>query len=133
MASTFDARLRELSERIGHGKLVGKLTVDQIYALAIHSGFWRSGPLAGVTNRPRHGGETHFVTNALQHNAERYRPTPAHAALEPGGLRDAMVENVEDWARDAAARTPRESGVLAASGHPVVTIGDAVVYDRPPL
>lgn len=126
---SFGAGTRELGELVGDGELTMKVEVDQIYALAIESGYWRSGPLAGVTNRPRHGGKTHFLRDGLHENAERYMRKLARAFPE---LEPAMVENAEDLARQVFDNAPRDKQVLRNSAHPTVTSGHVLVYDRPP-
>lgn len=133
MTSTFDAKTREIGALVGDGKLVGKVEVNQIYALAIHSGYWRTGPLAGVNNRPRNGGETHFLTNGLTKNRERYLRNLAAGALEPEGLLGAMTENVEDLARYVYEHAPRDKDALRNSAHPTVRDHGEIVYDRPPV
>lgn len=128
----FAVRMAELSERVGHGTLTGKVTVDQVYAKPIHDGFWETGPLAGVTNQPRGDGEQFFLQRPLFEHYEQYLQRLADGTLEQGGLERTMTENVEDLAEEVATRAPVLHTNLRGSAHPEVTSNGASVYDRPP-
>lgn len=131
--TSFEQGTRELERIVGHGKLVGKLEVDQVYAAPLEVGYWKTGPLAGVTNRPRHGGETHALANALQHVTPKAFQRMADHAYDEGGLAFAMISDVEDLSGEYHDRAPREFEDLRNSGHPTVTDNGKRVYDRPPL
>lgn len=131
MRGTFGERTRELGEMVGEGTLRGSVEVDQVYALPIHSGFWRTGPLAGVTNRPRHGGQIGFLSRPLMEKHARYLAKLADGVLS-GFLTQAMAENMEDLTQEVYERAPRLMDDLRRSGHPMVRDQGRVVYDRPP-
>lgn len=133
MAGTFAARSRELGDMIGEGSLTGSAEVNQVYALPQHSGFWRTGPLAGVQirNHPR-GGKSHFLSDPLMANAQRYLRNLADGALG-GRLVQAMAENMEDLSDHVRDQAPREFEDLRNSAHPKVLDNGRVAYDRAPL
>ncbi len=66
-------------------------------------------------------------------NHDDYLGRIAAGILDDGGKR-AMIEVTEDLAEDGgvATRAPILYDNLRASGHPVVTDGGAVIYDREP-
>lgn len=130
--ASFSARIQEIRDRVGKGTVEGIVEVNQIYAAAIERGYWVSGPLAGHTNHPRHGGETEFLKNSLDDFRDAYIQRLADHALEEHGLVGAMVDNVEHLSGQVAARAPVELGDLRASAHPTVEDDGAVVYDRAP-
>lgn len=132
MAGTFQQRMAELEERVGHGDLVGRVEVNQVYALAQHSGFWRTGPLAGVVirNHPR-GGKSHFLSDPLHANYRHYMENLAVRALEPEGLHGAMRANVEDLAQHVYDEAPREEDVLRDSALVQVLDRGRIVFERP--
>lgn len=132
MASDFFARVDALADEVGNGIIEGRVTVDQVYAAPIERGFWVTGPLAGHTNHPRHGGETHYLRNGLFENEAVYLRNLADHALERDGLYKAMVDNVEFLSAQVEVRAPVEFDHLRRSGHPSVTRNGAVVYDRAP-
>lgn len=131
---TFAERTRELQEIVGDGDLEGKLTVDQRYAAVQEVGYWETGPNAGVIirNHPR-GGGSHYLSDPLFENAERYMHNLSQRVYEPGGLTGAMADNMEDLSREVHERAPRETDALRNSGHPTVTSDGETVYDRPPV
>lgn len=131
MVSDFFTRAAELAEQVGPD-ITGTVAVDQIYAAPIERGRWITGPLAGHSNHPRHGGQTHYLRDGLHENADAYLQNLADQALGPDGLYTGMVQNVEVLSAQVESRAPVEFGNLRASAHPVVTRGGAVVYDRPP-
>lgn len=128
----FEEGLARLSDAVGHGDLVGSVEVNQVYASPIDLGYWFTGPLAGHTNHPRHGGQQHFLEDAFYDNAGEYADKLASQALEQGGLVDAMVDNVEHASGQVNATAPIEFGDLRRSGHPFVDDDGVRVYDRAP-
>lgn len=133
MTSTFAERTRQLEHEVGKGRLTATVTVDQIYAAPLEIGYWKSGPLAGVSNRPRHGGETHALRNSVVEFTDHYMRNLAGHALEPGGLVDAMIDNSEQIARHYFDKAPRETNALRLSANPVVTDDGIEVYNRPAI
>lgn len=133
MRGTFGERTRELERMVGEGTLTGKVEVDQVYALAQNSGFWRTGPNAGVTiKRHYRGGRFHFLDGPLMEQHARYMQRLADAVLD-GNLILAMRLNMEALAGEVHENAPRWFDDLRNSAHPTVTDGSEVVYDRPPL
>jgi len=131
---TFDEGMRELGERVGHGSLVGRVSYPGPYAASQEAGFWVTGPLAGVHIRKytTPGTGPHFLSQPLMEHATEYMQRLADRALRPDGLREAMVENVEDLADVSSRRAPRLTGALQASPGTVVVDGGVIVHERPP-
>lgn len=127
---SFDEQIRKLQGDVGH-RWEGTVNVDQVYAAPMERGFWVSGPLAGHTNEPRHGGETHFLANSLADHQDAYLQRAADRLLSDHGTLSAMVDNVEDLGGQVATRAPVEWGDLRESAHPAVTKDGATVFDRP--
>jgi hypothetical protein len=130
---TFSERMQKLSEQVGHGKLEGRLKVDQVYAAPQERGFWETGPNAGrvIRNHPG-GGQTHFLSEALTENHLSYLKSLARRALDEFGLQGEMADSMEDLDREMYHRAPRDFEDLRNSGHPTVTDDGKVVYDRAP-
>ena len=122
---TFDEGLRELSERVGHGDLVGHVVVDQIYAHYQHERL--------DLHHPR-GGMAKYLEVPLYEHRDEYFEEMARQAFEEGGLHRAMRDAVEDLAGigGVEGHAPFLWGDLHHSGHPSVTDNDEVVYERPP-
>lgn len=78
MVSTFQERTALLSEQVGYGFVVGKVTVDQIYAQYQHERL--------DLNHPR-GGMAKYLTTPLYHNRNAYLILIAQTALQDGGIR----------------------------------------------
>lgn len=85
----------------------------------------------GLDFRHPNGGQAKFLETALHQHASEYLETLAARILDGGGT-EAMSEVVEKLDNDSAGLTPKESTVLARSGHPTVTDEGAVVYNRAP-
>lgn len=132
MAGTFGKRTLELADIVG-GKKVGKVEVDQVYAVVQHQGFWLTGPNAGriILNHPG-GGEAKFLEKPLFLNTGKYLHRLADSVLD-GTLVEAMIENMEDLSEEVFKRAPRDFEDLRNSGHPTVRDGRRKVYDRPPV
>lgn len=130
---TFQQGCIDLAEKVGHGKLTGKVVVDQVYAAAQHEGYWVTGPLAGhvIRNHPR-GGQAKFLEEPLFEKAEDYMRNLADGVLD-GFLVQAMAENMEDLADEVFHLAPRENDVLRGSANPRVLDDGREAYDRPPL
>ena len=135
VTSTFGERIDALKERVGTGDLVGKVTVDQVYAWNQEYGGWLNfmGRYGPKDLHPRHGGEIHFLENSLRDNGSDYLQKLADHLLEERGLYDAMVDDVEHLSAQVAIRAPVETGALRLSGHPTVSDDGAPVYDRAPI
>jgi hypothetical protein len=121
--STYRARLDELAQQVGHGKLVGRHLVNQPYAAKQHQ---------ERTYRHPRGGGPHFVSDALVRNQSGWYRAMAEGLLS-GRAYLAMADGMESLARATSTDAPVEFGRLRASGHPSVYDGGRVVYDRPPV
>lgn len=147
MATKFDERIAQLSEEVGKGLLVGRVTCNQVYAKYQHERLDLKHP---------HGGRAHYLGGPLMDHAQSFMKELAKGAIVSQGsaLEEAMEGNVEDLAKMAMSAAPKEFGDLAMSMHPqVVEIttenlnmwgasgGEAkfvgtkekTLYDRPPL
>jgi len=83
-------------------------------------------------HHPR-GGQALYLQAPLFENKDTYLQRIASGILNDGG-KDAMRESMEDLAEDGgvATRAPVEYSDLRDSGHPIVTDGAEVIYDREP-
>jgi len=123
MAGTFTARINELRHTLGDGqRLVGSVTVDQIYA------HFQSERLD--LHHPRGGGPK-YLTKPLMDHYRDYLDDYAKTVLHDGG-QPAMKRSMEHLSDRVEITAPREWGDLMRSGHPQVKVGDRTVYDRPP-
>jgi hypothetical protein len=108
-------------------KITGAVKVDQVYAHYQHE--------HPEFHHPD-GGEAFYLKTPLYAKADKYLERLAEGAIQSdgtSGLKDAMIENMEDLSREVYDRAPWEFGDLRASGHPTVAEGEEVVYDRPPM
>lgn len=124
MASTFDARIAELQDRVGTGKLTSSLEVDQIYAHYQHEGLDFEHPA---------GGQAKYLEQPWMGSASDFARRWAKGLLEPDGLKSEAIAIAEDGSRMVFEHAPFEFGDLRASGHPTVDDDGVTAYDRPPL
>jgi hypothetical protein len=87
--------MQELSDKVGHGFLVGKVTVDQVYAQYQHE---------RMDLRHPRGGQAKYLTDPLYQNRNAYLIQVAKTALEDGGLRG-MATAMEHLAGGEAEST----------------------------
>lgn len=125
MASDFGSQIDELLAKVGSGDLAATVVVNQVYARWQHDGL--------DLKHPR-GGQALYLQQPLMDNHSRYLADYASQVLEDGG-KNTFISAAEDLAGDGgvASHAPVEFGDLRASGHPTVTDGEEVIYDRPPL
>jgi len=123
-SASFVAALDRLSDKIGTGRIRGRVEVDQVYARYQHEGL--------DLNHPR-GGQAKYLEQPLYANAPLYMADLAARVLPDGDLEQAMADCMEDLSGEVFDRAPIEFLDLRASGHPTVERGGAVVYDRPPM
>ena len=123
MTGTFSERIAELRRMVGDGaRLTGTVTCDQRYAQAQHEHLeW---------HHPRGGGPK-YLERPLMDNHRDYLSDYAKTVLHDGG-QPAMKRSMEHLSDAVEITAPREWGDLRKSGRPKVTLGDRVVYDRPP-
>lgn len=130
---SFDEGCDDLERKVGHGKLTGKVTVDQVYAAVQHEGYWLTGPLAGhvIINHPQ-GGEAKYLERPLFLRVGEYMHNLADAVTS-GFIVQAMAENMEDLSQQVFEKAPREFEDLRNSGHPTVEDDGHLAYDRAPV
>lgn len=116
-----DRLLRETPD-----KIEGRVEVDQVYAHYQHE--------HPEFHHPD-GGQAFYLTEPLYAKADRYLKHIAERAIGQHGLgiREAMIENMEDLSLEVYQRAPWEFADLRASGHPIVEENGTVVYDRKPM
>ena len=108
-------------------KVTGRVEVNQVYAHYQHE--------HPEFHHPD-GGEAFYLKTPLYAKSDKYLRNLAAGAIQrdgQSGLKDAMVENMEDLSREVYERAPWEFGDLRASGHPIVEEDGEVVYDRKPM
>jgi hypothetical protein len=122
-SGTFSERIAELRHKVGGGqRLTGTCTVNQRYAQAVHEHLeW---------HHPR-GGHAKYLERPLFEHYRDYLGDYAKTVLHDGG-QPAMKRSMEHLADAVEITAPREWGDLRKSGAPKVTLGERVVYDRPP-
>lgn len=103
----------------------GRVEVDQVYAHYQHE--------HPEFHHPD-GGGAFYLRDPLLGKGRRYLEQIAHNAIGPHGLgiRQAMIDAMEDLSLEVYMRAPWEFGDLRASGHPVVEEDGLPVYDRKP-
>lgn len=111
---------------MGTGSLVGKVTVDQVYAKYQHE---------RLDLRHPGGGQAKYLSTPLKRGAARFFQRVADTVTTGAGTTPAgaMSRNAEDLSSDLYAYAPFEFGDLKASGHPQVFDQGRRVYDRRPL
>jgi hypothetical protein len=114
----------ELADRVGHGHLVGKVEVNQVYAHYQHE---------GLDLRHPRGGHAKYLEQPMIGGAEDHMRTLAKNTLDVEGPRRGMQDVVENVSRSVHEEAPREFEDLRNSAHPTVASDDTVIYDRPPL
>lgn len=119
---TFDARIRLLQEQVGDGMLTGTVERNQPYAQNQHETLWFAHP---------NGGQAKYQEAALFGHHRRYLQGVADHVLD-GGIVSAMAEEMERLDDDSGELAPKDTTVLARSGHPVVRSAGQIVYDRAP-
>jgi len=121
----FQERMAHLSDEVGHGKLVGRVECDQVYAKYQHERTDLKHP---------NGGTHHYLSGPLFENVHKYMSDLAASVVVSVGseLPYQMERTMEDLAWKAQKRAPIEWGDLANSMHPSVTSRGQVIYDRPP-
>lgn len=124
MANDFGARIDDLIAQLDGGEdLTGHVEFDQVYAQYQHEGL--------ELKHPR-GGQAKYLEAPLFAKAPEIMQRVADSFLHDGG-REGMSDAMENLADEAERLAPVEFHDLRDSGHPYVTVGDAKVYDRPPV
>ena len=115
------AELRHMT-RIGEGVIHCQVIMDQVYAHYQHE---------RLDLRHPHGGHARYLATPLFTRYPKYLADYARSFTTDGGIRS-LERSMEDLSDQAGWHAPYEFGDLAASGHPMVRIGDHIEYDRPP-
>lgn len=120
---TFQTRIDELDEMVGHGDLTGRVVVDQVYAKYQHERLDLKHPGGGKAMYLR---DPLFVKapGILRHIATELLVRGPENGMQHG------VESIADGVRDQA---PIEFGDLKNSAHPSVEDHGVLIYNRPPL
>lgn len=116
----FTERMEALAERVGEGKLVGNVEVNQVYAKYQHERL--------DLKHPR-GGQAKYLYTPLM---LKHRDYLNNLSNNLTNLERAMAGNMEDLSQKVFEYAPREFHDLRRSGHPMVFSGGAQVYNRPP-
>jgi hypothetical protein len=118
----FDAKMAELAEKVGDGRIVGRVTFSpEKIAVPMHEAGWATGPLAA--SHPRGSGLDYttpgtgadYLQGPLLQNGERYFHDIAREILTTGP-RIPMERAVDSLLHEALTRVPRRTGQLAESG-----------------
>lgn len=119
MPGTFQEKTARWMDNPGGGRLVGKITIDQVYARYQHE---------RRLHHPRGGGPK-FLTRALVGEVNRGMQTLASATLR-GDLNIAMTRVTERVVQRAIRDEPKEFGDLAKSATVKTIDRGAIVYER---
>jgi hypothetical protein len=121
--SDFKERLDELRERTEAPEaLHGQVEVDQVYAHYQHEHV--------EFHHPR-GGQAKYLEAPLLAGYKDYLEDYARTVLDDGG-QEAMKRSMEHLSDQVELLAPVEWSDLRRSGHPSVTQGAKIIYDRPP-
>ena len=121
---TLTSGLEELRTRMGlrERRLRGSVEVNQVYAHYQHE--------HPEFHHPR-GGMAFYLTTPLMMHYREYLADIGRGMLDDGG-QAAMKRSMEHLSDEVEITAPREFHDLRRSGHPVVQLGERVIYDRPP-
>ncbi|HEY2638960.1 MAG TPA: hypothetical protein VGI66_03625 [Streptosporangiaceae bacterium] len=123
MEGTLSTRLAEFRHQAGWPEtLHGQVEVDQIYAHYQHE---------HVEFRHPRGGRAMYLQGPLFEHYRGYLQEIAGGVLKDGG-REGMKRSMEHLSDQVELNAPREFLDLSRSGHPTVSVGQRVVYDRRP-
>lgn len=114
--------VRELREKVGAGKLVGKLRVDQIYAKYQHERL--------DLKHPRGGGPKYLERPLYEHYSDYYKRLAR--AIPGGDVEHEMVRCMEALDSAMSSAAPIDHNNLRRSGNPRVYSNGRKVYDRAP-
>lgn len=113
---------RMVRDKVGPGKLVGKLIVNQVYAKYQHERLDLAHP---------HGGGAKYLERPLMARGPELLRRVGTGALEGDGA-GAMIEAVEALNSAMSSAAPVLFNNLRRSGRPKVYDNGRLVYDRPP-
>jgi len=121
MAGDFHARTQRLMDNPGGGKLIFKISFDQVYARYQHE--------RRDLYHPRGGGPG-YLRNALNANAARTLQALADATLR-GNQSIAMIRAAQRTAQVAESGAPVETGELKKDAEIKVYDRGALIFHRP--
>jgi hypothetical protein len=122
MSGTFSARIDELRKSVGSEKLTAAVSVNQVYAHAVHE--------HQEWHHPR-GGSAKYLERPLMDHFRDYLDDYAKTVLHDGG-QPAMKRSAEHLSDEVELNAPREWGDLMGSGRPSVEQGGRTIYERAP-
>lgn len=130
---SFHEGVKQLEGMTGDGELMGRVTVDQVYAHVQHEDLSprQDGSVVPMKLKHPRGGGAKYLEGPLHDHAESYVKNLADHVLD-GLLDDAMAGNMEHLSDQVEQRAPVDQNVLRRSGHPQVFSRNMVVYDRAP-
>jgi hypothetical protein len=117
--------LQRLIDSIGHGDIVSKCIVDQVYAQRQHE---------ELTWKHPHGGRAKYLEVPLFENSTKVVQIVAEHFLTQTGsnIQQGMVEVSEMMSQWVVDNAPRLEDELENSGHPQVFDNGIPIYDRTP-
>lgn len=127
MADFFE-RIDELKDLVGHGDLVGDVTVDQIYAFNQHEGYWETGPNAGKTLN--NGGHLQYLGGPLREKTDSYCQEIADRLLDEGPVKP-MIDNMKNLVTQVLIHAPVRYDNLRRSAAGTVTDEGSVAWHQP--
>ena len=128
----FFKRTEELKRMVGDGHLIGTFAVDGgPRTVPLESGFWRTGPLAGVhiQNWTTPGTGAHAVQNSMEASYHISLEDIAKTTLE-SGPQEAMIRHTERMKGEFTQRAPRVTGEYADSSARFVTDDGQPIHER---
>ena len=121
MSGTFGRRIAELQDRVGHGHLVGTVTVDQAYAAVQHED--------QTYDHPR-GGQPNYLRQPTEGEASAHLQAIADATLRTGPA-DGMGKAVDHIADQVGVLAPLDENDLRRSAATRVDDSGHTVHERP--
>ncbi len=132
MAKSFEQGAAELAQMVGDGSVVGTFAVDGgPRTIPLESGFWRTGPLAGVRMQDftTPGTGPHAVQTSLESAYETSLQDIAKTTLVTGP-QEGMKRHVENMDAEFKRRAPRVTGEYADSTARFVTDNGQPIHER---
>lgn len=127
-ADEFDARLTELGDAVGSGRIRAQLDVNQAYAQNHHQ---------TTTWVHRHGGGPFYLSVPLMESHMLLLQNIADKVITNTGsdIERGMIETAEAMSAMVETFAPGDGGTdeLRHSGHPTVDRNGVTIYDRPPV
>lgn len=122
---TFAARITELQELVGKGRISGSVEVDQVYAHYQHERM--------DLRHPRGGGPGYLRNPLFQRAREFIQRVGSRFDDGRVGMDEAMGWAMEQLCVEVMVNAPVEFSDLKFSGHPKVIDDGQTMYDRAPI